>query len=101
MAALRIGHAESPARQMVDRIDRVSESLRCEAGVLEVSLANLNTIADGGKVFGPAAREIIDHHHVAPLVDQVFHQRRSDQSGTAGHEDTLKIRHDRSFRIVR
>jgi hypothetical protein len=60
---------------MVDRVDRVPQSLSGKAGVLEVSFANLNTISDGSKVFGLAAREVIDHNDVSTFCHQLFDER--------------------------
>jgi hypothetical protein len=50
------------------------------------------------KVFAVPAREIIEYAHCVTSVEQLVHQMRTHEAGTASHE---KANHPKSFKQLR
>ena len=55
---------------------------------------------DALEVRGVTGREIVEHAHRVPTVHEASHKRRSDEPGTAGHENTSCLSHSRPRREV-
>ncbi len=92
---MRIGHGTGHGtgrREVNDRVaprDRVIE----DVGVADVALHEVGVHAD--QVRGVPGGQVVEHPDPVPGRDQPAHQRRPDEPGPTGHQNSRDVTHEK------